>query len=79
MHIGDSIRNNIEDLGKIFCYQLKYLYLKITVNRSSLNVVLYFSTLHATYTGLFISPSGISELNCATTKTEHGRKEHINR
>ena len=30
------------------------------------------------YTGLFISPSGISELDCATTKT-HDRKEHINR
>jgi len=33
---------------------------------------------HWTSTGLFISPSGISELDCATTKT-HGRKEHINR
>ena len=30
-------------------------------------------------TGLFISPSGISELDCATTKIRHGIKEHINR
>ena len=30
-------------------------------------------------TGLFISPSGISELDCATTQDRHGRKEHINR
>jgi len=30
------------------------------------------------YTGLFISPSGTSELDCATTKKD-GRKEHINR
>ena len=26
--------------------------------------------MHATYTGLFIRPSGISELDCATTKTD---------
>ena len=32
-----------------------------------------------TYTGLFISPSGISELDCATTKTDMAEKEHINR
>jgi hypothetical protein len=32
------------------------------------------------YIGLFVSPSGISELDCATTKTDrHGIKEHINR
>jgi hypothetical protein len=32
------------------------------------------------YRRLFISPSGISELDCATTKTDrHGRTEHINR
>jgi len=30
------------------------------------------------YTGLFISASGNSELDCTTTKTD-GRKEHINR
>ena len=32
-----------------------------------------WSTLHSVlyeYTGLFISPSGISELDCATTKTD---------
>jgi len=50
MHRGDSIRNNMEDMGKTFCYQLKYLYLNITVTRrSSLNVVFHFSALHATY------------------------------
>jgi hypothetical protein len=49
MHRGDSIQNNNGDLGKTFCYQLKYLYLKITVTRSSLNVVFHFSALHATY------------------------------
>jgi len=27
-------------------------------------------TLHYDYTGLFISPSGTSELECATTKTD---------
>jgi len=30
------------------------------------------------YTGLFISPSGISELDCATTKTDMAEFEHIN-
>ena len=31
-------------------------------------------------TGLLISPSGTSELDCATSKKERqGRKEHINR
>ena len=29
-----------------------------------------FLTLNFLYTGLFISPSGISELDCATTKTD---------
>ena len=30
-------------------------------------------------TGLFVSPSGISELDCVTTKTDTAEKEHINR
>ena len=29
-----------------------------------------FTIKTVSYTGLFISPSGISELNCATTKTD---------
>ena len=50
MHRGGSIRNNIEDLGETFCYQLKYLYLNITVTkRNFLNEVFHFSALHATY------------------------------
>jgi len=31
---------------------------------------LIFKINHSNYTGLFISPSGISELDCATTKTD---------
>ena len=30
--------------------------------------------LYLNYTGLFISPSGISELDCATTKTDTGER-----
>ena len=32
--------------------------------------VLLFWGIFRIYTGLFISPSGISELDCATTKTD---------
>jgi len=33
-------------------------------------LVVVFPVHYCTYTGLFISPSGISELDCATTKTD---------
>ena len=31
-------------------------------------------SVRAVYTGLFISPSGISELDCATTKTDTAKR-----
>ena len=34
------------------------------------NVPLWRKIRYIIYTGLFISPSGISELDCATTKTD---------
>jgi len=34
-----------------------------------LDKILYFWAIPLVYTGLFISPSGTSELDCATTKT----------
>ena len=38
---------------------------------SCLNLVMFLTdTCFVYYTGLFISPSGISELDCATTKTD---------
>ena len=33
-------------------------------------IVSFFCSVHERSTGLFISPSGISELDCATTKTD---------
>ena len=35
---------------------------------------LSYTLLNDKYTGLFISPSGISELDCATTKTDTAEK-----
>ena len=36
----------------------------------SIIIINYCIIMNAYYTGLFISPSGISELDCATTKTD---------
>ena len=43
-----------------------------TIFRESVNqtTAVYYGLLVMHYTGLFISPSGISELDCATTKTD---------
>jgi len=35
--------------------------------------------LYSAYTGLFISPSGISGTRLRNNQDRHGRKEHINR
>ena len=43
---------------------------KIHVLVSQIRQACYFKLQNSHYTGLFISPSGISELDCATTKTD---------
>ena len=50
-----------------FCTLLSF---KITLESSLSTLNLQFVSLAMGYTGLFISPSGISELDCATTKTD---------
>jgi len=53
-----------------------YMYIYILYIVCTLYIYIYFYlysvhvSLYNIYTGLFISPSGISELDCATTKTD---------
>ena len=48
--------------------------------RSNTEAIFFKLVLELLYTGLFISPSGISELYCATTKTDTaGRSISIGR
>jgi len=61
------------------CCRLKFTYLPTLLHSK---VFLSFAVIYVSfgpkdftqYTGLFISPSGISELDCATTKTEKAER-----
>ena len=49
-----------------FIWDPIYIYINIFINS--------FITSLGTYTGLFISPSGTSELDCATTKKDRAER-----
>ena len=54
----------------IFIFHVSLYCLHHRQRAVSILVLLKTIFLHDGYTGLFISPSGTSELDCATTKTD---------
>jgi len=59
----DEVLLRIIQLDLMQCFRL-------IVRKISQSIFNVFSSSPVPHTGLFISPSGISELDCATTKTD---------